>query len=161
MTLSMLFRGVGLTSVTPPFVNPEPIINIAPNAGLSASLNATVVFFSSAVFTSFFVATTVLARYHEETNSFLIALPSAIALYFANVITQLTAGGYNNPVVALIIVLQNRKYFIYNGGLMVWSGYEWAYFFGPILGGILAGLFLCYLKIALNKVKSNSGGEFV
>jgi hypothetical protein len=104
MTISMLFRGVGTVGrgVTPPFVNPVPTIN---SANLNLAKQATVVFFSSGVFTSFFVAATMLARKQEQTSPFLIAFPSAVALYFANVMTSLTAGGFNNPVVALIIVL--------------------------------------------------------
>ncbi len=102
MTISMLFRGVGNNNVTPPFVDPVPLIN---TANLDLRKQATVVFFSSAVYTSFFVAATMIARKQEQATPLLIAFPSAVALYFANLMTQLTSGGFNNPVVALIIVL--------------------------------------------------------
>ena len=83
-------------------------------AKLNLAKEATVVFFASALFTSFFVAVTVLARHNEVGKMpFLIALPTAIALYFANLLTTVTSGGYNNPVVALIIILQNKKYYFF------------------------------------------------
>ena len=113
MTISMIFRGIDFTtqSVAPAFVDPVPLISIAK---LNLAKEATVVFFASALFTSFFVAVTVLARHNEVGKMpFLIALPTAIALYFANLLTTVTSGGYNNPVVALIIILQNKKYYFF------------------------------------------------
>lgn len=75
---------------------------------------AAIVFFGSAIFTVVFVVATLVARHHENQSPFLIALPSSIALYFSNVMTHLIAGGFNNPIVGLIISLQNRKYFAYS-----------------------------------------------
>ncbi len=113
MTISMLFRGIDFTSqtVAPAFVDPVPKVSFVQ---FNLAKEATVVFFASALFTSFFVAVTVLARHNEVGKMpFLIALPTAIALYFANFLTTVTSGGYNNPVVALIMILQNRKYYFY------------------------------------------------
>lgn len=64
MTISMLFRGVGTArnGVSPPFTDPLPLIN---TANLDLSNQATVVFFSSAVYTSFFVVATMIARRQE------------------------------------------------------------------------------------------------
>ena len=60
-------------------------------------------FFGSVLFTAFYVMVTLSARIKSERTGFKIALPSAIALYFANLLTAVAAGGYNNPVVALVI----------------------------------------------------------
>jgi hypothetical protein len=51
---------------------------------IESSKEAKVEFFSSAIFTSFFVVVTVLARKNEVGKmTVLIGLPTAIALYFA------------------------------------------------------------------------------
>lgn len=71
--------------------------------------------------------------------------------------TFYVAGGYNNPVVALILAVQSRKYYQYSPEVVpYWSGYEWASIFGPVLGGILAGLFCIYLKRVYAKVALDS-----
>lgn len=102
MTISMLFRGVGPTTVAPAFIDPIPLINSANN---SLSKQALVVFWASAIFTSCFVAVTVISRSLDAKSPFMIGIPSSIALYFANLMTYITSGGFNNPIVALIIAL--------------------------------------------------------
>jgi hypothetical protein len=42
-----------------------------------------------------------------------IAFPSAISLYFSNAVVSMLCAGFNNPVVAMIVSIQNRKYFFY------------------------------------------------
>ena len=63
MTLSMLFRGVGLNEVYPSFVNPYPQ---NPNFGTYPGKEATVVFAASALFTMVFVVASILARANEK-----------------------------------------------------------------------------------------------
>lgn len=76
--------------------------------------------------------------------------------------TYITAGGFNNPVVALIIVLQNRKYYEYSTSkALVWSGYEWAMVFGPVLGAIMAGFYCMFMKEVYKKVHEDSKAEFL
>ena len=88
---------------------------------------------------------TLSARVRPERTAFKIALPSAIALYFANLLTAVSAGGYNNPVVALVIDIQNKKYTLFSGLAQIPSKYEWSMIFGAIGGGIIAGLVSIYL----------------
>ena len=100
MTFSMLFRGFGNIAF-PTFQNPIP--PIATQLPAKQSSAALAVFFGSVLFTAFYVMVTLSARIKSERTGFKIALPSAIALYFANLLTAVAAGGYNNPVVALVI----------------------------------------------------------
>ena len=104
MTFSMLFRGFGNIAF-PTFQNPIPplAIQVATNPLAKQSSAALAVFFGSVLFTAFYVMVTLSARIKSERTGFKIALPSAIALYFANLLTAVAAGGYNNPVVALVI----------------------------------------------------------
>ena len=88
-----------------------------------------------------------------------MALPSSIALYFANIVTTICAGGYNNPVVALILILQNKKYAIYSATATVSSAYEWSMIGGSIAGGIFAGLMCIYLDYVLKKIKEDEGSQ--
>ena len=148
MTMSMLFRGVGSTVVQPQFVDPTPLIA---QAGLSVPKESSVIFLASAFFTAIFVIATVTARVHKEQSPFLIALPSAISLYFANLLTYVSAGGYNNPVVSLILCIQNRKYFHYQT-IAIEMSYEWAFFCGPIFGAVIAGFCCMWLQQVYAKV---------
>lgn len=45
--------------------------------------------------------------------------------------------------------------------MLVWAGYEWAYFFGPLLGGLLAGCFCLWLSGVLAKVNSDSRNSII
>jgi MFS family permease len=98
---------------------------------------------------------TLVARQKSDRTGFSVALPSAIALYFANLLTAVSAGGYNNPVVALVLDVQNKKYTLFSGSVAIASAYEWAMIFGSIAGGILAGLFCIYLAKITAKVKED------
>ena len=103
MTISMLFRGFGARIAFPTFQNPIPPIATTLGTLPGQSNAALVIFFGSAFFTSFYVMVTLSSRYSNKGKALSIALPSAIALYFANVLTSISAGGYNNPIVALVI----------------------------------------------------------
>ncbi len=70
---------------------------------------------------------------------------TAIALYFAKLLRMVTSVVKNNPVLALIIIFQNKNYYIFNPLKSdEWSGFEWGSIFGPILDGILASIFSIY-----------------
>lgn len=154
MTTSMLFRGFGATA-SPTITTAAPALA---NANvLYKSRAAAVVFIGSLFFTAFYVMVTLISRNQADKTAFKVALPSSIALYFANVATTVCAGGYNNPIVALILILQNKKYAIYSLTTTVSSAYEWSMIFGSIAGGIFAGLICIYLDYVLKKIKEDEG----
>ena len=154
MTISMLFRGFG-TIAFPTFQNPIPPIATALGTLPGQSNAALVVFFGSAFFTAFYVMVTLFSRTKADRTAFTVALPSAIALYFANLLTSVSAGGYNNPVVALVIDIQNKKYTLFSGNTAIPGAYEWAMIFGAIAGGLLAGIACMFLEKVTAKIKED------
>jgi len=102
---------------------------------------------------------TLSSRTKADRTAFTVALPSAIALYFANLLTAISAGGYNNPVVALVIDIQNKKYTLFAGNAAIPGAYEWAMIFGAIAGGLLAGIACMFLEKATAKIKEDEMSE--
>ena len=98
---------------------------------------------------------TLSSRTKTGRSAFTVALPSAIALYFANLLTAVSAGGYNNPVVALVIDIQNKKYTLFSGNTPIPGAYEWAIIFGSIAGGLIAGTVCIFLEKITAKIKED------
>lgn len=98
---------------------------------------------------------TLSSRTKIDRTAFTVALPSAIALYFANLLTSVCAGGYNNPVVALVIDIQNKKYTLFSGNIAIPAAYEWAMIFGSIAGGMIAGIVCIFLEKVSAKIKED------
>lgn len=158
MTISMLFRGFGTTAF-PSFQDPIPAVATALGALPGQSKAALVVFFGSAFFTSFYVMVSLSSRTKEDRTAFTVALPSAISLYFANLLTTVCAGGYNNPVVALVIDIQNKKYTLFSGLSPIPGAYEWAMISGAIAGGLIAGFVCIFLQKVSAKIKEDETTE--
>lgn len=102
------------------------------------------VFICEMIFTTLYVVASLVARRNKDVV--FIALPSAIALYTCNVVDFFVSSGYVNPVVAMVIGIQNRKYAYYISFDALWVGYESAMIFGPFAGAILAALLFKYIN---------------
>jgi ammonia channel protein AmtB len=99
------------------------------------------------------------SRTKADRTAFTVALPSAIALYFANLLTAISAGGYNNPVVALVIDIQNKKYTLFSGLTPIPGAYQWAMISGAVAGGLLAGFACIILQRISAKIKEDETTE--
>jgi hypothetical protein len=118
------------------------------------------VFTAEMFLTAVMVLGQLVAR-QNKTNVVFIAFPSAIALYFANSVVTMLCSGFNNPVVAMIVCIQNRKYFYYIQRTSLPIGEVCAMFFGPFAGAILGGLMQMYLLSMLHKIESEKKSIYI
>ena len=69
--------------------------------------------------------------------------------------------GFNNPVVAMIVCIQNRKYFFYIQRTNLPIGEVCAMFFGPFAGAIIGGLMQMYLLSMLKKIENEKKSIYI
>ena len=87
-------------------------------------------------------------------------VPVAAALYYCNTVSMRISAGFGNPIVGFILGLQTKKYYYFtstkNDQDPLWAGYWAPLTFGPMIGGILAGIFFIYQKKVLDNLRDLS-----
>jgi len=116
-------------------------------------INSGTVFFTELVFTFIYVTLVLSLIYSSAANKLICGILNGLSLFFVVSAAAPISGACINPAVGLAqVVFQHFivKHF-YNSfndgsGTKVESGYKllWCYIFGPLLGGILAGIWKAY-----------------